>query len=194
MLSEIEIRRKIFHLFVGAVFVALIFYNIVTVQVAGALFVISLFVSSIGRKRQIPWFYKMLMHVDRKKDMKNFPAKGAVFLALGIFLSLLLYDKDIAMASIIILAVGDSMGPLIGQYGNMKHPITERYVEGIVAGGILAFLAAMIFVSPLEAALGSAIAMLVEGLDIKFGKEALDDNISIPIVAGFVMWFVRNIL
>ena len=54
-------------------------------------------------------------------------------------------------------------------------------------------LAAALFVSPLEAGLGAVFAMIAEGIDWKIGVNQVDDNLVMPIVAGFVIWLVRII-
>ena len=94
----------------------------------------------------------------------------------------LLFPKDIAIASILILAFGDSISHVVGKFGSMKHPFTDKkFLEGFVAGSIAAFIASFIVVGRIEALLGSVIAMSVESLDIKIKKVKVDDNLLMPI-------------
>lgn len=194
MLSKLEIKRQIFHLIAGILIIALIYFDILNVFITGILLAVCIFISLIGKIYKIPLLYRLVRQVDRPGDFKKLPGKGGILFLTGVFLVLLLFEKDIALASIAILAVGDSLGPLIGQYGSVKHPINKKkYLEGVVGGGFLAFLAAMLFVAPLEAGLAAVFAMIVEGIDIKLGVDPIDDNITMPLVAGAVMWIIRII-
>ena len=127
--------------------------------------------------------------------MKVFPGKGSFFYVLSVLLVLVLFDKDIAMASIIIMALGDSIAPLVGQYyGKIKHPLSDKkFLEGTLAGGIAAFLGALIFISPVEAVFASIAAMIAEGINLKFSGISVNDNISMPLTAGAVIWLLRLI-
>ena len=103
--------------------------------------------------------------------------------------------KNIAMAAIMILALGDSVSRLVGPYGYLKHPFhSEKFLEGMIAGAAAGFLGALIFVSWLEALLASIIAMLIESIDLELNNFKIDDNLMIPVVAGGVIWAVRSFL
>ena len=195
MLSKLEIKRQIFHLIAGIIFISLIYFDILNIFITGILIIIVFLISLIGKRYYIPILSTIAKQVDRPGDFKKLPGKGGILFLVGIFLVLLLFEKDIALASIAILAVGDSFGPLIGQYGSVKHPINKKkYMEGVIGGGFFAFLAAMLFVAPLEAGIAAVFSMIVEGIDIKLGVEPVDDNITMPLVAGIVMWIIRYLI
>ncbi len=190
-----ELGRRLVHLFVGIILVSLIYFDIVTAKVMLVVVLIGLVLSLISLKIKIPVVYWFLSRLDRENDLKKFPGKGAFFYSMGVFLVLLLFDKDIAMASIIILAIGDSIAPLIGQYGSVKHPFSDKkFLEGTLGAGVVAFLAAMLFVRPVEAAFASFAAMIAEGIDLRLGINQLDDNIIMPLIAGVVIWVLRLII
>jgi dolichol kinase len=193
MLSWLEIKRKCFHLFAGIAIILLIYFDILNALIAGIVLLVAIILSLISKKYKIPVIRPLLDQFDRRKDIKNFPGKGAVFFVLGVFLVLLLFEKDVALASIAILAVGDSIAPLVGQYGIMEHPLSKKkMLEGTIAGGILAFLAAMIFISWQQAAWASLFAMIAEGIRVEVSGNPIDDNISMPLVAGAVIWIIRR--
>jgi len=140
----------------------------------------------------VHWFFEQL---DRPKDFKKIPGKGAIFYMVGVVIVLLLFPKDIAMASLVILAIGDSIAPLVGQYGKIGMPFNKKkYVEGGMAGGIAAAIGAMVFVAPLEAFLAAVAAMIAEGVGLKIRNQSVDDNIIMPLVAGGVMVLLRGII
>ena len=115
-----------------------------------------------------------------------------MFYTLGVFLALVIFDKDIAMASVLILAIGDSIAAIVGQYGDMENPFNrKKYLEGSIAGAIVAGLTAALFVSPLEAGLAATASMIAEGVDLRLEVNQLDDNIVMTLVAGFIIWFLR---
>ena len=97
------------------------------------------------------------------------------------------------MASIMILALGDSVSHLYGlHYGRIKHPLSStKFFEGTIAGFIAGFIGALIFLPWLEAFLASLAAMAVEAIEIKIGAGQVDDNLIIPVVAGAAVLAVR---
>ncbi len=195
MLSALENRRQIVHLLGGVLYVVLIYFDILTVYVAAALIGAYILLSLIFKKYKIPILYDILKQLDRPKDLKTFPIKGNVWYAVGVFISLLIFPKDVAMASLIILALGDSIAPLIGQYGKLKHPFNKKkYIEGSIAGAIAGFLGALIFVSWYVALPAAVAAMIAEGVGLKVGRKPVDDNIIIPFVAGVVILFLRMLI
>ena len=184
-----ELERRLFHLCMGILIVSLIYFDILNAKIIGVIVLIGIVLSLISLKVKIPVVYWLLRRLDRSDDIKHFPGKGAVFYGIGVFLVLLLFNKDIALAAKIILAIGDSLAPMIGRYHLIKHPFSEKkFLEGTLGAGFISFLAAMLFVSPLEAALASFGAMLAEGIGLKLN---IDDNVIMPLVAGAVIWVIR---
>ena len=191
MLTKLEIKRQAFHLFLGFFIVLLLYFDLINYIFLLILFIVGLALSLSSRKFNIPIIYKFLNTFDREKDLEAFPGKGAVFYILGAFLVVLIFPKNIALASIMILTLGDSVSRLVGPYGYLKHPFhNEKFFEGVIAGSIAGFLGALFFVSWLPALLASTIAMLIEGLDLRIKNFKIDDNLLIPLVAGVVIWVV----
>jgi len=200
-----ETKRRIFHICSGLAAVGLIYFGILTPLILIIILVIGGILSVLSLKYKLPVFYWLLKHLDRPQDMKTFPGKGSFYYVLGILLSLVLFDKDIAMASIMIMALGDSVAPLVGHYyGQIKHPLSDKkFLEGTIAGGIAAFLGAWAILSitgtiisnaAIQAVFASIAAMIVEGINIKFSGISVNDNISMPVVAGLIILLLRLIL
>ncbi|MBR9691712.1 hypothetical protein GOV06_02905 [Candidatus Woesearchaeota archaeon] len=195
MLSQLEIRRQLFHLVNGLIVVGLIYFDIFNEIFAIVLLLGYLIISLAMKKYRIPVFYSLFEYLDRPKDFKKLPGKGGLFYIIGIVLAFFLFPKDIAMASIIILALGDSLAPVFGQYGSIENWWNKKkYVEGSIGGGVIAFIGALLFVGLPEAGFGAAAAMFAEGIDLKLGVNRLDDNIIMPLVAGAVMLAVRYLI
>lgn len=189
MLNKLEIKRQLFHIFTGILIVLLLYFEIINGYILFIIAIIGFVVSFYSRKYKIPYIRFLLKTFDRKKDINNFPGKGAVFYLLGCTISVLLFPLDIAMASIMILALGDSVSRLVGPYGYLKHPFhNEKFLEGVVAGWMAAIFGAIIFVPMLHAIIASGIAMLIEGVDLRIGEFKVDDNLTIPIISGFILF------
>ena len=87
------------------------------------------------------------------------------------------------------MSVGDALTNIVGRYfGKWKIPFNpKKHFEGTIVAIFASTFTAFFFVDFAPALLGSTAAMLVETLPLKIGKIEIDDNLVIPIVAGFVM-------
>jgi len=151
----------------------------------------------LSRRYRIPGIYWLLKRFERPEVMKVFPGKGSFFYIFGAFVVVSLFNKQIAMASIMVLALGDSSSHLIGKYiGRMRNPFNSvKFLEGHIAGALIGALGAMLFVKPLLALAAASIAMFVEGIDVGSGVGwILDDNLVVPLTAGVVMFLISPIM
>ena len=186
-------RRQLFHATVGIAIVVLVYLDVLKWWGLLAILAVGSVLILLSRKYRIPIVYWFLERFERQEVMEIFPGKGSFFFVLGAFVVVLIFDKSIAMASIIICALGDSMSHLVGaRMGRVKHPFSNtKFIEGHIVGAIIGALGAMLFVSPLTALVAASIAMFVEGIDIKFRmKWILDDNFIVPLTAGIVMFLI----
>ena len=187
MISKLEIKRQIFHMATGIIFAVLLLFNIINEYHIFLFLCISISLSYLSITKKIPGIHYLLMHFDRPKDRTVFPGKGAIYIIIGILLSVVLFEKQIALAAIMILALGDSIGPLIGHFGRFKHPFNNtRYFEGLIAGIIAGFVGAWLFVPWTSALVASVIAMTVESIDEVKGMP-INDNIVVPLIAGIIL-------
>ena len=210
--SSFEWNRQLFHIFLGIFLVLLLLYdgliggilfflfgtidgnnsfnskNIILILIA-----VGLVLSYASRKIKIPIIHQLLKKFERKEDLEAFPGKGILFYLIGAYISLLLFSKDIAMASIMVLALGDSISHLFGMhYGKTKHPLSKtKFLEGTIAGFAMGFIGAFVFLPWHEAFFASLAAMIVEAIEINIGTHQVDDNLIVPFVAGAAVWIVR---
>lgn len=189
---RLEIKRQPFHILIGLLLVALIRYDLLNPIILFTATIVAVILSLFIRKTKPKIIYSLLQFVEREDALREFPGKGLIAYLTGALIALVLFEKDIAMASIIILALGDSFSRLVGPFGRIKHPFNDtKFLEGAVAGVIAASLGAMLFISPPEAVVASFFAMLLEGIDLRIFKCKIDDNITIPLIAGLVVWLIR---
>ncbi len=192
-ISKFELVRQMFHLLLGILLVILLNYNLINKSILLFLILIGLLISYLSTKTKIPLIHGLLRAFERKEELEKFPGKGVIFYFAGVYLVLLLFRKDIAMASVMVLALGDSVSHMFGlHFGRIKHPLSEKkFLEGTIAGFVASFIGALFFVGWHEAFLASLAAMLVEAIEIKIGTEQIDDNLVVPLVAGAVIWLIR---
>ncbi|MBI5392816.1 hypothetical protein HZA96_03010 [Candidatus Woesearchaeota archaeon] len=185
-----EIKRKLLHILLGIVLMTLFYYNLLTVIILIAIIIIGLIIAYSIKYYKLPIISWCLNNFERKN---TFPGKGVFTFLIGATIVTAAFQKDIALAAIAILAFGDAFSHLIGRYyGNIKHPLNnEKLLEGTIAGIVVGFIAALFFVSPLEAFLASLFAITFESFEIKIKQYIIDDNISIPVIAGCVVFVLR---
>lgn len=114
---------------------------------------------------------------------------GATYVLFSACLSVLLFPKVVVITTFAILIISDSAAALIGRrFG--KHRFLTKSLEGSSAFLISALLviavAPKIAYSPVEYLIGAitaAVATVVEAAGLQ-----IDDNLTIPLVSGAVMW------
>ena len=131
------------------------------------------------RAKSVPLITRFTLVMSREDESPGLVA-APIYLAVGVVLSLLAFPKNIAYASVTIAAVGDPVASYFGRRLGRIH-LREKTLEGFAAGLIVSFAAALLWVPPHLALLGSAAGMLLELLGL------LDDNLTIPIGAGSAM-------
>lgn len=124
-----------------------------------------------------PFFFRRV----QKKEKRNL--SGGVFFVLGSLIAIRVFSKYIAITAILMTTFGDTAAALVGKkYGKNWLPLLKnRSMEGILAEFVVDFFIAYLFLNNLIVILTMAItATAVETL-----VDRLDDNLIIPIFAGF---------
>ncbi len=126
--------------------------------------------------------------IFKKSEVSKFSSM-TIFLVAA-FISILLFEKTIAIASLVFLIFGDIFGKIFGlAFG--KHKIYDKTVEGTLAylGCVLIcgyFLFFLLDIPLLILICGGAVAPLIELFS--FG---VDDNLTVPLVSGVIMTVVK---
>ncbi len=187
--SKKEIKRQTAHVLGGLFFAIGIYLDYFTPIALFSALLLIILIFSLSRKYKWPFFKWYFKNFERKQDQKHFPGRGMLFYFLGALVAVLLFEKKIAIASMLILGFGDAVSPFIGiKYGKIKHPFSSsKFIEGHIVGAIIAGLAAMFFVPWQHAFIASFAAMFVEGIDVSLTHDTLNDNLVIPVIAGLVL-------
>ena len=198
MLTKQELGRQILHIAVGLVTVVLIYSNILSPWSIFLLIIFGILASLICKYYPL-WPFSLFLHYFEREDMKKrFPGKGLIFFFVGVLLAIQLFETKIALAAIMVLALGDSVSHIVGgRYGKLKNIFngkSKKLLEGTVAGSIAGFLGALIFVPIPEAFFGAFAAMAAEVVEVELNQNQLDDNLLVPLVAGTVMLLISKFL
>ena len=198
MLTAKELYRQLVHIAIGLATLLLYYYEIFTPLMVFLIIIAGLLASIICKRVRLPLFSFFLDHFEREEQRKTFPGKGMIFFFIGVLLVMKLFEKDIALAAIMILTLGDSishiLGEHFGQIRNIFNGKSKKLLEGTIAGTLAGFLGALFFVPASQAFLGSAAAMIAEVIKIDFNERTLDDNLIVPLVAGTVIFLLQKYL
>jgi len=129
----------------------------------------------------------------RNKERKKIGAY--VFFVIGAFISILIFEKSIAIAAIFMLAIGDAVSGMAGAVLNADSPeLHERRMKRplvmlvmFVTCLIIGWLALHSLPMTVFGAFGATIA---DGVPFKVQKVAIDDNLTIPLFSGVLMSFI----
>ncbi len=187
--DKLELRRQVAHLVTGTVIVFLLKLQLLNEQLLFIILILGGLLSILIRFYRIPVIDRILLFFERPEDLKSFPGKGSFFLVLGSLLSLQFFQRDIALAAISIMAVGDAITTVIGTYfGKIKNPLNpNKHLEGTAIAIVVSTFAAFFFVSFPAAFFGSVAGMVFESVTVRYISQVIDDNVVIPVVAGLVM-------
>ncbi len=108
---------------------------------------------------------------------------GASYIMLAAVLAVIMFPKPIAICSLSFIIVGDTAGALIGRKWG-KHRFRNRSFEGSAAFLLSSMIPAAIVPDvPLWVGIvGAFVATITEAL-----SGDIDDNLSVPLVAGLIM-------
>lgn len=188
MIDILELRRELFHILVGIAFLLIILFAPFGEIFLFIVFILGLSLSFFSARYNIPVISKAMCLFERECN-KKYPGKGVLFFFLGSLLALRLFERNIALASIMILTFADPVSHFVGSnFGKTPSSINrKKKIEGTISGILAGALFSLFFVHPLVGFAGSLIAMIVELMGFAVGNQAIDDNLLIPLVAGTVM-------
>jgi len=187
LLTKVEVLRKIVHL---ATLIIPVGYALTSEETV-ILFLVPFFLAllSVDLLRLLhpgvaSLFQKFFFgRVLREEEKPTF--MGATYFIFSTILTILLFPKPIAIASIFILILADTAAALIGKWIG-RVGIFGKTLEGSMAFLLTALL--IVWISPnlnrFSGSLAALGATVVEILPIR-----VNDNLTIPLVAGAIMFF-----
>lgn len=187
---KLEIRRQLLHVFYGLSLIAFhkqgVINNVFLLALLVGGFVISYFI----QRKRMTLIARFLSIFERKHHLEAFPGKGVLFFTLGAYLTLMLFEANVAYAGIAILSVGDAISNIMGRhFGYTKIKLNpHKFIEGNLLG-ILASMPVAYFFFPHFFAVfaASTVGMFLEIPNIKLFGFEIDDNLIIPVGAAFTL-------
>ena len=193
MISGNEWKRKLFHVLLGALLIALFYFDILGswgfywILVAGAF---SSMVFTYHRFSVIKWF---LEQFDR---LEVVPGRGALTFVAGMTLSSALFEKHIALVCMALITVGDAAAALLGGYFGKRSLVfnLDKTVEGSLGFLIFGFLGALLFGTVTQAYLAALVGTFIEMIPFPktriWHRLLLDDNLLVPLIVGVLLSFL----
>ncbi len=193
---HLETKRQAVHGISGIIFAMAVWYLPLQwgfVLLAAAAGLTFFFRKQLERGRDMMLVSKLIKHTERKgkRIASGLPWYFAGVLTVFVVFGLVAHvPKEIVVATMLIIAIGDSLCTGVGRkIGKRKLPrTTTKSYRGSLIGFSFAFVAAAVALQPLgtETAIavafaGSLIGMLAEAY-IK-----LDDNFTIPVLSASAM-------
>lgn len=183
-----EIKRKIFHL--AAILLALIYYFLpfeqfiyLIASLTGLVVIIDLL--RMHNKFIARYFYIVFGSLMRNFELKN-KLTGASYMFLSFLITCILFEKNIAISSWLILIIADSIAALIGRkYGKIKIKFTDKSY----AGSCVFFISSLIIISIYQIiildqniTIAHLFAIFAASLAELVAKNIkIDDNLLIPV-------------
>lgn len=201
--SDLHIARKLWHMSTGVLGLVLFFRSEQdsTIWGYGVLSIALLGFAADYLRQKYPlfnkWIIRLMGPLMRKSEREG--VSGLPFYALGIALSLLFYDKNLALISIMFLIFSDPISSFFGVLYGKDKILPNKSLQGFVAGFFTCYLVALFYL--LNANVGGVnvlIFSLVGGI-IGAGSELIsafniDDNLTIPVISGLGLTILNYFL
>jgi phytol kinase len=174
--DTLEFKRQMVHLLNGSAIAAAVYFLkpviglLILLPLVTALFLLH---AMPKIKPDLRIMHHLMYHFERRRDIQNFPFKGAIFYGLGIIFPIALLNVNYGCTVILILSVGDAFSNLIGRrYGRTR--ILDKSLEGTAAFFFTSWAVASLLVNPVHAFILALAGALIELFSF------WDDNVTIP--------------
>jgi phytol kinase len=181
-LYVLELRRKLSHLAFGVLFAFLLIspWRVVAIIISGSLIIIMLAAAYLHQRFHVAFLGRVFAQYDAPRRPAT---KAAVTFFAGCLFAMLLFPPLNAALAILVLAVGDSVAAIIGQYAGKHKLFNGKTLEGTSSFIIAALVILVPFIPPTKALVIALIAAAAELTTPAY----LDDNLSIPIITGLLL-------
>ncbi len=195
--NDLHLCRKIWHATMGLIIVFFILGGMAkstAVLILGSFLGFDVFMETL-RLRSPIWndrmvrFWKHILRAHEAHQMSTVPH----YLA-SVILAILIFPRPVAILSILYLACGDPTASLFGILFGHHGPrfASGKSLIGTLAGVCTCTLLSLIFLSSLSISSAAFWSISLVGGIIGGTAELLpfdmDDNFTIPVVSGFVLW------
>lgn len=201
--SDLHIARKLWHMSTGVLGLVLFYrsgqdtnwwgYGVLSIALAG-------FLADYFRQKYTlfnRFVIKLMGPLMRKSEREG--VSGLPFYALGISLSLLFYQKDLALISIMFLIFSDPVSSFFGVLYGKDKILPNKSLQGFVAGFFTCYLVVLFYllnaqVSSVDMLIFSLIAGLIGAGSELISAFNIDDNLTIPVISGLGLTILNHYL
>lgn len=195
--SDLHLTRKIWHLGMGTLIAGIYASGMersTGIWILGSVLTLALMVEAA--RLRVPGFNQKVLRVwgPFMRNCEVSKMTGAPHYMASTILAIAIFPKPVALLAILFLAIGDPIASLVGiLYGDRGPRFSDgKSLIGTAAGVSACMILAFVFVLSLHATPGQALLVaLLGGLaggTAELLPVELDDNLTIPIVSGFVTW------
>lgn len=142
----------------------------------------------------IDTFFKKFIRVEESSG--SFNLSGASYMIFGVFLSTVLFSKELAIASMMILAIADCVAALVGVNVG-RYMINQKSLEGSIAFFMISVVVSILcyfFIGLNSSILTILIASFVTTIVELYSKQIkINDNLLIPLVYGITTMMLNFI-
>jgi len=189
--KDVNLRRKIVHLFYGLSLALAVNYQILT-PAYFIFFSLSLTVILfLNYLCPLPFLNKIIIYFERK-PLPKFLGAGPLLFTWSSLITVLIFPLPVATVAILSLAVGDSVNAIAGYYLNNGHSLKKRW-SAAFASGIAAATVSLPYIPLKFLAPAILTTTVLEFSEPKINHRRINDNIFIPLVTGGVILLAERI-
>ena len=178
--------RRVFHAVNGLTLVGILVFLdppwAGTVAALGGLTLL-LFLSDLARF-SVPGlnrvFFRLLRPFATPREARG--VASSTWYIAGCFLTVAVFPREVAVTSILVLALADSVASYVGRRWGRRS-----FGTGSVEGSTVFFLVAFLILVPMA---GPGVAAVVAGITALVERTPwpLDDNLTVPLTSGLILW------
>lgn len=191
--DDIHILRKAWHIVFGSVCVAIYYFMDVEIRFWGYFAIIAAalgFGSDLLRlhyKSFNTMVLKIMGPLMRSSERDSF--SGLPFYALGVGLSIILFNEQIAVLSILFLVFADPIASYVGINFGKDKILPNKSLQGTIAAFAICSILTVLFcmssgVGEVKLIIFSTLAGLVGAMSELASAFNIDDNLTIPVLSG----------
>jgi diacylglycerol kinase (CTP) len=201
--DDIHILRKLWHMSSGSLGLYIYINYLPEQQLWGfialaiAIFGISLDLTRVRVPKLNAVVVKLMGPLMRNSEHSG--VSGMPFYALGVALSLLLFNEKIAILSILFLVFSDPISSFFGVCYGKDKILPNKSVQGCAAGFVTCFILTGLFTATSGASVASVfifsvIAGLIGSTSEVLSAFGIDDNLTIPVFSGIGLTIVNYMM
>ena len=134
------------------------------------------------------FFFQIFAPLLRTHERKG-AITGATYYLISAFLCIRFFPKTLAVVCIFFMVLGDLAAALVGKKWGRTKLIGAKSLEGSAACFVVCAAIALVKLDPIIGIIGALVATIVEMLPFP-----VDDNLTVPLVSGAVMYFLMQFL